>query len=149
MVYTKVTLFYGFFLSAESHGKDPCFDNEILWDALTEAYKKHDLEIYSYPCCSELNHKGFLIGKRLCSFERTYPHGNENCDKCEKYTMCDKCLGTTTNGEYDVNKALNTLLVAKVEVCDDALKEKLKKVLHLADSDAKVYITLDDCLSCT
>jgi len=146
MVYTKVTLFYGLRMNVQTGVPE---ESELIEDALSEKYKKKGLKVYRYPCCSDLSYKGFIIGKPLKSFERTYPHGNEDCNKCERYTMCPSCLGTTTNGYYDVDHILNNHVTTETEEIDPEMSAKIAKILFVKPENLKVYVTLDDCLSCT
>jgi hypothetical protein len=57
--------------------------------------------IHSLPGHEEEAENTFVIGFDLHTY---YRYHNTGCEKCEKYTCCDTCIGQTSNGFYDVVK---------------------------------------------
>lgn len=109
-----------------------------------------NLEIYRFPCCTE-NEDSFIFGECIKSFDRIVI----KCDKCpNQYICCDKCIGYTTNGYYDVVKILNEPVIAKKEDVEDIdptsfyINKFSKKILDKT-FDTEFYYLLNDCLSCT
>lgn len=58
-----------------------------------------NITVFQFPCCSKNNGVKYIIGESLHKYYRKHTR----CDKCEKYTVCDTCIGQTNNGYYDVD----------------------------------------------
>jgi len=79
---------------------------EIINEDLENYYSngfKWRAKIYSFPCCSTIKSEQFII----CESVHTYYHKRSRCNDCKIYTVCEKCIGCTNNGFYDVEKILN------------------------------------------
>ena len=70
----------------------------------------YGLKIYQPVCCS--TNKKYIIGMSMKKIERIYVRCDANCDK---YTLCDRCVGETSIGWFDVVRIHNSI----VEVSDD------------------------------
>ena len=107
MVYTTVRVVLGFvinktelleLLEIEMEGEDDNlmnYDIEKLFDDM--GYDKN-INLYRFPCCSESSDKLFIIGIERHKYYRQ----PVRCDDCKEYTVCDRCIGHTNNGYYDV-----------------------------------------------
>lgn len=128
--------------------------------------------IYRCPYCSGLQNK-FILGTLVKSYHRL----KIKCDECEKYTSCDKCLGMTENGYYDVETISENVVQLPNECvcfacgndkkCDSPCKfcnyETLGKTCEieehtlldkrldgfLRNREIGYYYMLDDCLVCS
>lgn len=98
-------------------------------------------------------------------------------DICGPYTVCDECLGTTNNGQYDIVDIFDNVIEVNPDfVCHNCgndnripytfckvcnLKRSIRKYepsysvkearkhMKLADKKIAYYYVVDDCLSCT
>jgi len=85
--------------------------------------KEPTITVISYPSCSELSEKVYIIGKVFRTYTRQH---NIRCGKCEEHSCCDNCLGQTENGVYPVEKFLNTVaLVDRDRLCGKCKHESL------------------------
>lgn len=85
-------------------------DADGFWDD----NKKERPHLFQFPCCSENKDKLFLIGYNLHTYYRRCVH----CRDCQEYTVCDKCIGETSGGWYDVGKILDgPVIVARDKMC--------------------------------
>ncbi len=86
---------------------------------------KMKLKILPYPGCSEIEGEKYIIGKIMKSWVRK----NSRCEKCEKYSLCDTCIGQTCYGFYDVMKIVNSIVEVPVEhVCLRCWKDNKKPI---------------------
>jgi len=107
MVYTTLEVVLGFVISKdelvkllelelEEEGDDVLdYDIEKLFDELDYG---REVKLYSFPCCSDSRGQLFIIGRSVHKYYRK----PIRCDDCGKYTVCDRCIGHTNNGYYDV-----------------------------------------------
>ncbi len=73
-------------------------------DVLKDCFKgKNDMHLFNFPCCSESGDDKFILGYEVHKYYRKLI----KCENCKEYSVCDKCIGYTNNGYYDVNKILN------------------------------------------
>ena len=182
MVYTRVLIVQGIPLTREQIEKfiEIGEDDEVgdkFYDELIEGFEKNlrgypGLRLFSFPCCSESNGKMFILGYELNSFSRRFIQ----CSKCEEFSLCERCIGETVYGFYDVQKILDfpqeipkekicsmcysdKCVDGRCTVCFTYTKEKIpnrlsvfaKKVLGMTHTQAEssFYYMLNDCLSCT
>ena len=133
------------------------------------------LRLFSFPCCSENNGKLFILGYEVNSFPRL----RMTCKKCEEHSLCDKCIGETTNGFYEVEKILQEpVQVPPEKMCRSCNADRVQngrcrlcftdvderrpaefhskkittfaaKVLKMKKAVPSCYYMIDDCLSCT
>jgi len=101
MVYTQLIIVYGAMVTLEDLRKvtddvdeDGCLDNPTL-----PKLAGHQVEIFSFPCCSKSGCKLYVVGYLM----HTYYRKLTRCDKCPSYCVCDECIGMTNNGYYNVN----------------------------------------------
>jgi hypothetical protein len=141
-------------------------------ELINKSISHWNYKIYEFPCCSSLGNK-FIFGTKIKSYHRL----KTRCDKCEKHTSCDKCLGMTENGFYDVVTIFENVVEAPSEiicfacgndkrskgVCKFCNYETLKETCEVQEylkldsrldeflSKNKIgyYYMLDDCLSCS
>ncbi|QGR54288.1 hypothetical protein [Moumouvirus maliensis] len=67
---------------------------------------------FSPRCCSESN--DYIIGKKI----KTYKRVIIKCTDCDRHFCCDKCIGLSENGYYDVDTILNQVVpVNKNHIC--------------------------------
>lgn len=100
MVYTQLHIVVGSVLTYADLERifdieDPYAINDIDLDA--------PMEIFPFSCCSDSATKLFIIGYKL----HTYYRNHIRCDDCGEHTVCNKCIGHTNNGYYDVKTILN------------------------------------------
>lgn len=67
--------------------------------------------IHRLPGHGEVAENTFVIGFDLHTY---YRYHNVGCEKCEKYTCCDTCIGTTNNGFYDAVKMQEEVVEANL-----------------------------------
>ncbi|AQN68653.1 hypothetical protein [Saudi moumouvirus] len=86
----------------------------------------YGINIFGPRCCSET--KDYIVGKKI----KTYKRVIIKCSNCDKHFCCDKCIGLTENGYYDVDTILNQVVpVKKSHICkychnDNKKSAKLK-----------------------
>nr|QBK86397.1 MAG: hypothetical protein LCMAC102_01920 [Marseillevirus LCMAC102] len=88
MVYTQLNIVAGVILTKEEKNK------------IEEELDKSSILQFHGPmggCCIK-KRKMHLFG--VCV--HTYYRYHQRCENCEKYTVCDECIGQTNNGHYDV-----------------------------------------------
>ena len=105
MVYTTLKVVLGFVINKaellellEMKGEDDNlreYDIVKLFDDLD--YGKN-INLYRFPCCSESSNELFIIGIERHKYYRQ----PVRCHDCQQYTVCDRCIGHTNNGYYDV-----------------------------------------------
>jgi len=102
MVYTTLEIIQGFVISKaeltkllELEDEEDDDDIEQIFDDL--GYNKN-INLYSFPCCSQSRGKLFIIGRSMHKYYRQ----PVKCNDCKEYTVCDRCIGHTNNGYYDV-----------------------------------------------
>ena len=159
MVYTKILVIRGFVLSldkfAKAFGEDiKTLDDEdifhVIYDLIDDFKKKFphsQYEIFSYECCSKLHNKYVIFGKKIGEKKRD----RKRCKNCEKYSLCDKCIGYMDSGEYyPVSEILDTIYedISRETEYDENLKKEMLSIFK-EDGEPKTYLMLDDCLSCT
>lgn len=82
------------------------------------------IRLFSWPCCTKISDVYFLgvITKK-------YNRLRVRCNKCEKYSLCDTCIGQTENGFFDVSKILNTVfIVDDSHICQWCFNDKKEDV---------------------
>lgn len=102
MVYTELTIVIGAVVSFEDlknifEVEDP-YELDSIHDELNDK-----MELLSFNCCSKSANKLFIIGYTLHTYYRNYVR----CEDCGERTVCDKCIGHTNNGYYDVQSILD------------------------------------------
>ncbi len=99
MVYTELNIVAGVVLTDEERAK---FEEETeMPPRLHENLKKYvyiPISFYGSKCCGKKETVIFGI------VVHTYYRSCQRCEKCDKYTVCDTCIGQTNNGNYDVDK---------------------------------------------
>ncbi len=110
MVYTTVKIVLGVIitenelsklLELESNDDIIEYDVESMFNGdIGDAY---GTKLYPFPCCSNFAGKLFIVGKKVNKYYRK----PIRCDDCPKYCVCDRCIGHTNNGYYDVISMLN------------------------------------------
>ncbi len=133
------------------------------------------IQLYTPPCCSKENINTFVLGNCIKKYDRL----DVKCEKCEKYTCCDGCLGETENGYYDANEIFSNFVEIDEDRicswCNNDQKEKdavcrfcrhheleaagmrlspeqypeRRLNVWIKERRPKYYLSLDDCLSCT
>ena len=143
MVYTTLSIVYG-------HIVDKKYLEDYLGVEFDDDYPEKDwiespncdnyiLNIFRYPCCSKIAGKHFIIGHEV----HQYYHKKASCDNCGKYTSCDTCIGTTTNGVYDVDKILNEVIeVDPKHICQHCYHDNKQNFMscNLCGYDKKTNI---------
>lgn len=124
MVYTKLHIVSGLLLTREQiinalkdlakvdfKGMEEQENSDELADRFNEAFVKPDKQrwtiydgkyptLFSFPCCSKSEGKFFILGFKL----HTYYRRHVQCKNCKEFSVCDKCIGETSNGWYDIDK---------------------------------------------
>lgn len=198
MVVSKVTIYYGFpitkrFIDANlddvsdwivkedsADGDENNNSYEIVNKCVSRRGCKDPLVVDKLDKCCHNPAPGvdtplFMVGLPLKSYYRV----KVKCADCGVHTVCDKCLGTTENGFYDLVRISKELVsLPEDDICAncnhhqrrDALGSKVCQVCHYdlsnghkyKPSDLKsefpvttkneqcgYYLVADDCLSCT
>lgn len=114
MVFTKVLIIKGYKLSKNElkdflksiYNEKSIRSKYGLVDCIADfnenAEKKRLLHQIFHPhCCS--TGKYYVFG--VCV--QTYYRVCVRCDKCNEFSLCDKCIGYTSNGNYDVENILD------------------------------------------
>ena len=75
--------------------------NEVLDDNQLRYQHGCTLELFQFFHQKDINSPDclFILGVKL----HTYYHRTVRCENCKKYSLCDKCIGYTNNGYYDVD----------------------------------------------
>lgn len=133
MVYTTLDLILGFVMTKEelielldltpkpssndTDGEELFVDedgntySDIHFDVLFTETFGHKLQLYKFVCCSESAYKLFIIGFQMHRYYRK----PIKCEKCfDKCWLCDKCIGHTNNGFYDVDAISNRPVEANI-----------------------------------
>lgn len=187
MVYTELNIVYGFLFSKEEiitllnsyEERDKIFNltskdvdtvgisfEEYIRDYLNSGFisdvleldSKDDLEVFDFPCCSELQGEKWIIGKVI----KTYKRNLDRCEFCGKYDYCNLCADRflTEDGAnitFDTVRVLNNVVLCNTEQkMDDKIKDfvlqkgkKLFSRISIAPKVPKCYYSLDDCLYCS
>jgi len=143
-------------------------------DAVTKGKR---VKIFTYPCCSGLNQKVWLVGFVSRLYHRVVTHcGKPGCSDKERL-CCEDCIKVFRHSDYDVEKIQETVQTAPeghfcgfcgtdnrryfttCRECDRPYQERaqghpdreLRELLKAWNIDRAVanYYLLDDCLSCT
>jgi hypothetical protein len=139
MVYTEFWIVVGLKLSREqilkyildATGVIPTEDDEIdelfmetvVRPKLPKAGYARDLTLFQFVCCSESNGKVFILGHQVHKYYRKFVQ----CQNCEKYSVCDLCIGETSNGWYDVEKILNEPVeIPSEKICQNCLSDNVE-----------------------
>ena len=72
-----------------------------------------NINLYRFPCCSYLNGELFIIGMEMHKYYRS----PIRCNDCETYSVCDRCIGHTNNGYYDVNSIFENPTEVDIKKC--------------------------------
>ncbi|BCS82698.1 hypothetical protein QLL95_gp0209 [Cotonvirus japonicus] len=150
-------------------------EEKIEWIKQNGIYsdKYSNIEIFQPRCCSKS--EDYIVGRKI----KTYHRISVKCNDCDKYFCCDKCIGLTENGFYDVETILNEVKpIKKNHICkichnDNKTSSKFKCKFckfHKLNGECKpkkwkwyndtikiwfsnksrnYYYQLNDCLSCT
>ncbi len=102
MVYTQLYIVLGAEISFKDMKK---FFGIKHHDEVYDIVLGSDMEIFKFKCCSKISKKKYIIGFKMHTYYRNFI----KCEECDEYTVCDKCIGHTNNGYYDVVKILNEL----------------------------------------
>lgn len=182
MVYTRVKIVKGIVLTREQienlieieEDDDVCdkFYVELVDGFETKLRGHEGLRLFPFVCCSKIAGEIFIFGYEVNSFPRL----RIQCSKCEEFSLCDKCIGETTNGFYDVEKILNEVVQVPNEImCGHCNTDNVvggrcrlcfstetkvydhskkittfaKKHLNMENPLPSCFYMLDDCLSCT
>lgn len=129
MVYTFIEIIYGTVVSRQDLLKYfyPFLTGESIEDITNDVHEEciefnrdvfsHGVEIFNYPCCSELNDKQWIVGIVMRKYHRQY-QDCESSEKCNGYNHSSECLGMTENGFYDVDKILNNVVhIPEGQIC--------------------------------
>lgn len=182
MVFTELQIVRGYVVSVETilkflEGYDIDTSSEDLYYDVVHFFNKEfsgklGLELLFFPCCSKNGGKMYYLGRIVRKYKRVL----HKCDNCKKYTVCDNCIGSTTNGFYDVSKILDEpVKVDQRNICmfcfhdhrysnfvfctecdekektpretDSTPSPLLEKLV--GDTESSFYYRLNDCLSCT
>ena len=122
---------------------------------------------FDFPCCSKLNDVKAIYGWKAKSYHRRM----HRCKNCDKYSVCDKCICSTENGFYDVNKIIDEPVeVNPKHLCENCdhdhryenfmfcsvcgteesdIERKSNYQFEQFPGPVKYYYCLNDCLSCT
>lgn len=94
------------------------------------------IKLYGPRCCSGV--KDYIIGFEVRSYSRIFVKCTSHCDE---YTCCDKCIGLTSNGYYDVDNILqNYVQLDDDHVCKwcyDDTKENISESNMLCEKCSK------------
>ena len=100
MVYTEVIIVLGIKLTEE--------EAHDLFEITEEDYPvvrtkllrcRKYVKIFEIPNEHEDGPRKYILGLKVHKY---YHKVGFRCDKCEKYSLCDNCIGQTNNGVYDV-----------------------------------------------
>jgi len=94
-----------------------------VWGSLKETSRSSttfaNVKLYPFRCCSKLVNKKLVIGVELVCYARKKMSmrwgKNPNCEDCDEYDCCDRCIGETINGFYDVSKMLDSEVTIPIE----------------------------------
>lgn len=125
------------------------------------------ISIHRPVCCS--TSKDYIIGRVVKEYERE----DKRCKDCDKYTLCDRCIGYVKGGWFDIDDIFEHMTkIDDNRVCNHCYKihdktftrckecKALKKIRVYDDIDNPLeypkfekhqsyYLTLDDCTSCS
>lgn len=130
------------------------------------------IKIFPFECCSESSGKLYILGIK----QGTYHRKVHRCKNCDEYSVCDKCIGSTSNGFYNVIKiSEEPVEVNPKYICSSCFhdhryenfvfcsscgaeeepyktssvfkRERYKSLLE--GKQIKIYYRVNDCLSCT
>lgn len=114
---------------------------------LRDNFSHNGKKIYTFACCSPLNMEIYIVGEEVKTIKRISPLSCEDCTPFPSHTgldgvmySCDKCLGTTNEGWFDVQKIHDSI----VQLTDEQIEN-----LGLNKNGQKYYFLLNDCLSCS
>ena len=136
------------------------------------------IKLYSFPCCSKLQGQTYILGQKIQKYHRKikecgqpFDDGSYICG--EKRIVCDKCLGETTNGPYDVIKIYEEPTTCNPKhLCGNCKSDNreeftickmcnleynevkfgsatLDKISEEVKAPIEFYYMIDDCLSCS
>jgi hypothetical protein len=146
--------------------KDNLF--EVMFECNKMKYLKDlKIKIFWPVCCS--TSKDYIIGRVVREYERE----DKRCKDCDKYTLCDRCIGYVKGGWFDIDDIFEHMTkIDDDRVCNHCYKihdqkftrckecKALKKIRVYDDIDNPLeypefekhqsyYLTLDDCTSCS
>ncbi len=127
MVYVRLLIVCGAILTHEQASKlvKPDEDGDICCTEAVMKINTRPIDLYSYPCCTEIRGEKYLVGEVV----HTYYRKNVKCEKCPSYCVCDNCIGITNNGHYDVDKIINTpTTVPLEELCQHCFAHNRKNL---------------------
>ena len=158
----------------EHDEQDP--DDDDLYTFLSDHFNRHRWpKLWTPPCCASQKGQSFVVGTLVSKIPRL----TVKCDECGEYTCCERCLGATVNGVYDINAMFNDFQhVPSAEICrkchydrcdvDGSCKKcywhNIKGTVRDASCrignramddylcehyDPQYYRTIDDCTSCS
>lgn len=102
MVFSQVLLILGVAVDRQDIEKFVAIDEDGYPE--NDKIRKTGFKVYQYPCCSELRGQMYIIGRKI----KVYTRFHSRCERCSEYGLCDKCIGMTSNGYYDVENILKT-----------------------------------------
>lgn len=189
MVYSRIFIIHGIVLTREQviARLELSEDLEVLngtdmttrfYDDIIDGYENlqgtRGLRLFSFPCCSENADKLYILGYEENCFYRKYVL----CRECKDYSVCNRCIGETSRGWYDVDSIFEgPVLIPEEKICEkchfDSVENgrcrncnwentrrsnqyRSKYILNFAkkmelehDAGPGYYYMIDDCLSCT
>ena len=180
MVFTQLEILQGYIVTVEAIKKflekaTDINDEDFYFDVVDvfnkTVAKTLGLKLYIFPCCSKNQGKLYYLGNIVKKYKRKL----HRCEDCTKYSVCDSCIGSTSNGFYDVDKIINEPV--KVDwnnlcmycyhdhrypnfvFCNECGRKQetphtyIPPVFDLkqltGDQEAVFYYRVNDCLSCT
>lgn len=180
MVFTELYIIKGVIVTKEQvrafvFSKIPDYkeeDDETLLEFIGTANdilaKERQLcRFFNFPCCSKLNDDKAIFGWKVKSYHRRL----HRCKNCNKYSVCYKCIWSTENGFYDVNKIIDepvevnpkhlckncdhdhryeNFMFCSICGTEESDNDRIKSVEFVQfPGEIKYYYCLNDCLSCT
>jgi hypothetical protein len=129
MVYFTFELFAGIVVTKEElieKGVTFDEDNDMNREQqIIHSASGSGLSIYTFPCCSKSRAKIYIIGRKVHVYYRKYT----KCGQCDKYSVCDTCIGETNNGNYNVDKIL-----------DEPVKVNMNHICYYCFSDNRKHL---------
>ena len=132
MVYSKITLIFGVKITSQELAQVSFELFNFIGDDLESPYVDQDevlpneLEFFPSVCHSKkplIHLLGWQKGNVMWKYET-------RCGKCKIYGLCNRCLGTTNNGVYNIKKIAenNCVKISNKRICPNCFTDQRKSI---------------------